>query len=159
MPRSKEYTRLLMKNDHTGHSALERSLTTRMTSMKDLRLVPIPSNSQSPWCQRVVCLTTAFTLKTCRWPSWPVTSLEALPWCPDQPRAPHWPPTGWFGNITITSSCSSHRLALKPLQVSAKGMVGTWTDGINTANFSYKRIPDIVVSSHLEEYIAYCKRV
>ena len=34
------------------------------------------------------------------------------------------------------------------LQVSAKGMVGSCTDGINTATFSYKRIPDIVVSSY-----------
>ena len=105
MPKSKEYTRLLMKNDHTGHSALERSLTTRMTSMKDLRLVPIPSNSQSPRHPHGVKewypSTTTSILKTCRWPSWPVTSLEALPWCPGQPRAPHWPPTGWFGNIKI----------------------------------------------------------
>ena len=35
-------------------------------------------------------------------------------------------------------------------QVKAKGMVGSCTDGTNTATFSYKRIPDIVVGSHQE---------
>ena len=96
-----------MENDCTGPSVLERSLTTPMTSMKDLRLVsipPFPSNSQS-------INLPAFnfhanyqlsTMKTCRWPWWPVTSLEASPWCRGQPRGPRSPLTGWFVNITIT---------------------------------------------------------
>ena len=31
-------------------------------------------------------------------------------------------------------------------QVTAKGMMGSITDGTNSADFSYKRVPDIVVS-------------
>jgi len=48
------------------------------------------------------------------------------------------------GSFTMVSRPAKGPALTTNWMVTAKGMVGTWTDGINTANFSYKRIPDIV---------------
>merc|ERR1712212_588340 len=48
------------------------------------------------------------------------------------------------GSFTMVSRPAKGPALTFNWMVSAKGMVGTCTDGINTATYSYKRIPDIV---------------
>jgi len=48
------------------------------------------------------------------------------------------------GSFTMVSRPAKGPALTFNWMVSAKGMVGSCTDGINTATFSYKRIPDIV---------------
>ena len=66
---------------------------------------PIPIVKVQNFSDSIFTQTTSYQISTMtnhRWLWWPVTSLEASPWCPGQPRGPRWPLTGWFVNITIT---------------------------------------------------------